>query len=262
MTTSARDAPQREDTMQTFDHSKKFDFEAHLKEMRQKDEIEARAAGFESVEAYSAHLKAEDEARVAAREQAERAARQRRNRTERTEKLRDQLTEAMADALTSQTVPTSEAWEHVEAWIATKQPAIVLAGNAGVGKTIAAIRALVDWPGSVHFTNASHIGASFEHWSTDAPWIPALKLDTDLLVVDDLGTEAVDGDRRVMPALEKIMNDRQHPSRRTIFTTNLTVSSIAARYSERFRSRLAQACSFPDGFKTITGDDMRRRRRG
>lgn len=62
-------------------------------------------------------------------------------------------------------------------------------------------------------------------------------LDADILIIDDLGAEAMYNNITKEYFLT-ILNERQGNNKITLFTTNLTLNDIKTRYNERFFSRL------------------------
>ncbi|MBE5745980.1 MAG: AAA family ATPase [Clostridiales bacterium] len=62
-------------------------------------------------------------------------------------------------------------------------------------------------------------------------------LNPDILVIDDLGTENI-YKNVTLEYLLHILNERQEANKLTVFSTNLTLLDIKARYTERFFSRL------------------------
>ena len=76
---------------------------------------------------------------------------------------------------------------------------------------------------------------------------------SDLLIIDDLGTEVLSG--FVKSQLFEIMNKRLIAKRSTIITTNLSLKTIQDRYNERIISRIAKSYTlFP-----LYGEDIRYR---
>ncbi len=80
-------------------------------------------------------------------------------------------------------------------------------------------------------------------------------LNVDLLVIDDLGTEFATS--LVSSQIFNIINERMVNSRSTIISTNLTPDRIKEQYSDRVLSRLTDEFEF----LTLTGDDIRIKKR-
>lgn len=76
-------------------------------------------------------------------------------------------------------------------------------------------------------------------------------LDSDLLIIDDLGTEL--SNAFTLSQLYFIIEERHTRKRSTIISTNLSFSDIQNRYSERILSRFA---GYYD-FKQVVGKDLR-----
>ena len=75
--------------------------------------------------------------------------------------------------------------------------------------------------------------------------------DCDLLIIDDLGTEIKSS--FISSAFFNIINERQSADKSTIISSNLGVSDLMERYSERIASRLAGNYMF----LKVIGDDLR-----
>lgn len=136
---------------------------------------------------------------------------------------------------------------------------LLLLGPVGVGKSHAAVAAVRP--------------AHFDHGS-DVRFLPVVELldllrpggpdgalydlaDTDVLVIDDLGTErATDWtDER----LYAVINRRWLEERPTVATTNLEPKALREALGARTYSRLVGNCA---AVVTLTGPDRRRQRRG
>lgn len=140
----------------------------------------------------------------------------------------------------------------VREWLASSKPTLVLSGGTGTGKTVAAMRAILE-ADSFQFLRAIRIGAHYERWSSDREDdVEPIRFGVALLVVDDLGQEPID-DRRVMPAIEEVLDQRQSERTRTLITTNLSADQLRSRYSERIVSRLRQNATV----KILGASDMR-----
>lgn len=89
----------------------------------------------------------------------------------------------------------------------------------------------------------------------ESSWLYERLMDVQLLIIDDLGTEAVDSAERLSEWLN-LLNARQSDSKRTIISSNLNQSQLKQMYDERLVSRLL------GNFSVIPfwGDDVRMRR--
>lgn len=81
-------------------------------------------------------------------------------------------------------------------------------------------------------------------------------LNAPLLLIDDLGTEPLMQNITVTQ-LFILLNERQMAGRHTVISTNLHMSKLKERYTERISSRLMDASAWRR--LTLTGDDVRKR---
>jgi DNA replication protein DnaC len=81
-------------------------------------------------------------------------------------------------------------------------------------------------------------------------------IEAPLLLVDDLGTEPL-MENITVTQLFNLLNERQNADRHTILSTNLNISELKTRYTERITSRLLEArrCKV----LKFVGDDIRQR---
>jgi DNA replication protein DnaC len=121
---------------------------------------------------------------------------------------------------------------------------VVLLGSAGTGKTFLAsccANAALSKGASVTFVSAFEFveKALRYHVSPSGAKDEGLSrfIDADLLVIDDLGTEPI-YKNVTKEYFFLIIGERQLSRKYTIFTSNLTIDEIAARYGERTASRL------------------------
>ena len=123
---------------------------------------------------------------------------------------------------------------------------LLLMGSAGTGKTFLSnciADALMKKGISVIYLSANQLfEALADHaYSREEAgqeeyyhWV----LDSDLLIVDDLGTEL--NNSLVSSELFFCLNERELRRRSTMISTNLTMNQIRASYSERVASRLME----------------------
>lgn len=79
--------------------------------------------------------------------------------------------------------------------------------------------------------------------------------DSDLLIIDDLGTELTNN--AVATELFSLLNERFRRRKSTIISTNLDLQQLQERYADRIFSRLLERYSF----HKITGPDIRKEKR-
>ena len=139
---------------------------------------------------------------------------------------------------------------------------LFFSGNTGLGKTFlsACVAGEVSRRGfSVVYDSAIHVFACFDarRFARDADQEREARqaveryLNCDLLILDDLGSEAATA--LVQAALYELVNSRLGPEWRTIISSNLPVEEIRARYTPQIASRLEGS------FRELTfyGDDLR-----
>lgn len=126
----------------------------------------------------------------------------------------------------------------------TKKRIFTLMGKSGTGKTFlasCAASAVLKKGCSVVFVTAFRFvsDACRYHTTFDDTRDGFLRpyLDCDLMIIDDLGTEAV-YKNITLEYLYLVINERQLEGKHSIFTTNLHVDALRARYGERISSRL------------------------
>jgi hypothetical protein len=179
---------------------------------------------------------------------------------------------AKLDRILRSTLLTTSALAETARWVESKSDVLVIEGDTGSGKSVAAAWA---WLFVKCRTNRSgpmtygemHAPASWPVW-VDAPTVASLQPWSDqwaefdrarLVVVDDVGTE--EKAERMQAVLERLWNVS---SGRAVITTNLTVADFGDRYGARVASRLAGSgtwarCSDPDmRIATPAGEPFRR----
>lgn len=126
----------------------------------------------------------------------------------------------------------------------TKKRIFSLLGKSGTGKTFlasCAADAVVKNGYSAVFVTAFRFvsDAAKYHTTFDDTRDGYLSpyLDCDLLIIDDLGTEAV-YKNITLEYLYLVINERQLSGKHTMITSNFTVDELRARYGERIASRL------------------------
>ncbi len=126
----------------------------------------------------------------------------------------------------------------------TKNLNVLLFGSVGTGKTClaAAVGNELEKRGfSVVFMTAFRFNDTClkYHTSFDANRSDMLNslTDSDLLVIDDLGTESI-LKNVTLEYLYTVINERMNLKKHTLITTNLTPEQLEARYGERTYSRL------------------------
>lgn len=130
-------------------------------------------------------------------------------------------------------------------------------GTTGLGKTFlscAAAKELINKGKSVIYLRASKLFNIFEDYKfgriTDKSVIDKI-YDCDLLIIDDLGSEAVN--KFNDSTLFDVLDERSARQKKLIISTNLDIKELSKSYSMRFTSRIMESfivCRF-------YGDDIR-----
>ncbi|MCL2375721.1 MAG: DnaA/Hda family protein, partial [Firmicutes bacterium] len=132
----------------------------------------------------------------------------------------------------------------IEKYPSNKKKIVLVMGSTGTGKTLlagCAVNAMraknrtacaVTAFGFVQRTLNYHTTFDTEKQSFIAPL-----LNSDLLIIDDLGTESI-LKNVTHEYLLTILNERTNQNKLTLFTTNLSKEGIIERYGERISSRL------------------------
>lgn len=126
----------------------------------------------------------------------------------------------------------------------TKKRIFSLIGKSGTGKTFlasACANAAISKGGSVVFLTAFGVIARATKYHTTfdeskESWLQPL-FDCDLLIIDDLGTEAI-YKNVTLEYLYLLINERQLKGKHTMITSNLSLDQIVNRYGERIASRI------------------------
>ena len=119
-------------------------------------------------------------------------------------------------------------------------------GQTGLGKThlsTAVAHRIIERGFDVFYTGAIEMFSDFERArfgmgedKRDATGDIARYTECDLLILDDLGTEATN--QFTTSCLYLVLNNRINLHRPTIINTNLTGAEIKSRYADRITSRL------------------------
>ena len=124
----------------------------------------------------------------------------------------------------------------------TETKGMVFYGPTGLGKTFlsgAVAKELMDRGKTVVYLRAAKLFSVYEDYkfgrNTDKNVIDNI-YNTDLLIIDDLGTEVQD--KKNLSFLFDVVNERTANGKKIIISTNLEISEITKLYSMRFTSRL------------------------
>ena len=143
-----------------------------------------------------------------------------------------------------------------------KSKNLLFMGSSGLGKThlaLAIADAVLENGHDVLYTSSAALAAQLgrEHfdYSSGDEWLTACQ-EADLLILDDLGTEYITP--LTISVLYELINTRMLTERPTIYTTNITDTSVlTARYTEKVASRILGGCKQ----FLFLGDDQRRKQK-
>ena len=138
---------------------------------------------------------------------------------------------------------------------------LLLTGQSGLGKTFlmhAMAKRLLDRGFNVLLVSAYRFldTARKAYFSGGHTEDMDSLMDTDVLMIDDLGSEPLMENITIVQ-LFNLINERQIRGKGTVFSTNLTPKELRERYTERIASRLldSRQCKL----LRFMGDDVRRR---
>ena len=157
----------------------------------------------------------------------------------------DEADEATGENIRAQMAETLAFLRNYAEHFDLKSTNLLLWGNAGLGKTHAALaiaRTVLDKGFDAVYICAQELFGQLERerFSDDSPLLEAV-LEADLLVLDDLGTEYVSP--YVLSCFYNILNTRLLEKRPTVYTTNIVDDKVyEARYTEKIASRLVGSC--------------------
>lgn len=124
-------------------------------------------------------------------------------------------------------------------WLGSGHTWLLLAGDVGTGKSVAAAWALLEATRSgqtVAFRRAAEV-ARLSGFDEGAEELARLKR-VGLLVLDDLGTECATGWGQSI--LHELLDTRHEDKRRTVLTSNLKRTDARARLGDRLSDRIQQ----------------------
>lgn len=134
-------------------------------------------------------------------------------------------------------------------WRASGSMMLVLAGDVGTGKSLAAAWALHDWlvqttprnPWGQRIPSEVRLWIAAPHFARLAPWGDhVVELErVGMLVVDDLGEE--EASPKALGMVSALITTRQSNGLPTIITTNLDGETFQERYGQRLIDRLRQS---------------------
>lgn len=133
---------------------------------------------------------------------------------------------------------------YIDKYRETTKKFVVVCGKVGVGKTHllkCAVKKAIDNNLITYYTTAFNLNQDMLEYHCaslqDKPSIISKYLDSDILCIDDLGSEVIYKNVTV-EYLYLILNERQQKGKNTIITTNLDLEQIRDTYDDRIHSRL------------------------
>lgn len=203
-----------------------------------------QAAEYRALVAELEALTEREERQQAERDRLERALRHMAVKLERSG-IGDRSLAAAQNAQETEALAVVRRWmpDHALTWL-------VLCGDKGVGKSVAATWALVEvmrGGGTAARIDATRLAtlSQFDAGAAELAWLKRV----DMLLVDDIGTELLNDFARTR--MHELFEERHETYRRTIITSNLpwyaatkdgvTLPGLAARLGERLVDRIAQA---------------------
>ena len=142
---------------------------------------------------------------------------------------------------------------YVDTFSPATSKSVLLMGGTGLGKThlsSAVARGIIEKGYDVFYTGAIDLFSSFEierfkSYSNEPNPIIERYFESDLLIIDDLGTEMIN--QFSVSTLYNLVNDRLSRKKPTIISTNLSKDDIPKKYTDRITSRLLgeyRVCTF------------------
>lgn len=149
---------------------------------------------------------------------------------------------------------------YADSFPATETRNLLITGKSGLGKTFmlhAIAHRLVERGVMPAYTSAYHMleVARRAYMENNSDYMAGM-MAAPLLLIDDLGTEPLMQNITVTQ-LFNLLNERQLAARHTVISTNLDMSELKERYTERITSRLMDASAWRK--LTLVGDDVRKR---
>lgn len=147
----------------------------------------------------------------------------------------ERLDEGGAPAIIDDTPMDTRALRLVRTWLMSSRPALVLLGDPGQGKTVAAAWALARMPGRyITAQSLCELHPLSKNWREKSRWYQHLR--TELLVIDELNRET---DATIATVcLQDVIDVRQRAPRRTLLLGNITLADFVKRYDGRTLDRL------------------------
>lgn len=133
---------------------------------------------------------------------------------------------------------------YAESFDEKSSPSILLVGGTGLGKThlsSAVARKVIEKGKDVFYTGAIDLFSTFEiqrfkSYTNEPNELIERYFESDLLIIDDLGTETVN--QFSVSTLYNLVNDRLSRKKPTIISTNLNKDEIMKKYTDRITSRM------------------------
>ena len=151
---------------------------------------------------------------------------------------------------------TERVFEAIEKWQSSPKSGLILAGNAGNGKTTIAraIFLAAQRYAEQNFTGAEK-ARNLPAWATAKQVVGVVEAGKDdvysrfeakqILFIDDFGEEATDANRfgNIKTPMIDLLEERYFRKSATIITTNLSMEAIKEKYGARVEDRLKEMCA-------------------
>lgn len=141
----------------------------------------------------------------------------------------------------------TQATKAVDQWRGSGKRWLVLSGEVGTGKTLAAARFLLD-VGGMKVSAARLVQPHFNELAAERH----RQMNVRHLLIDDLGVSPLTDFAK--SELSQVVDYRHESARRTIITTNLDRQALALFLGVRMSDRIGQDCQFT----AVRGSSMRR----
>jgi hypothetical protein len=171
-------------------------------------------------------------------------------------RVRDDVRQALVAGRALRSTPALDTVQRWHAQWAHTRPCLVVAGNPGCGKSVAAAW-LIAREGGVWLRAERARRAYASSWGAELDRLNEA-LSTGVLVLEDVGTEQ--HEVAMCALLVEVLEQRKAARHRTLITTNMRQAQFVTRYSDpRLTSRTGAVDVFSESvhWRTVEGPDLR-----